>query len=68
MKKMPTPETQAAYDAAYEIGLKGDDLPHREYANTAEEAAAHLAATMGHAAGLSEHYRHKGIRTAFFSD
>jgi hypothetical protein len=65
---MPTPEAQVAYDAAYQIGLSGEELPTREYANTKEEALAHLAEVMGYAAGIDEHYRRKGIRTAFFSD
>lgn len=67
-KKMPTPETQAAYDAAYEIGLQGRDLVPRRFADTAEDAAAHLATVMGHLAGTNEHYKRKGIRTAFFND
>lgn len=69
--KMPTPETQAAYDAAYEIGLRGEDLPPQNYpdtANTREDAADHLAAVMGYMMGLNEHYKRKGIRTAFFND
>jgi hypothetical protein len=67
-RKMPTPEAQSAYDAAYEIGLRGEDLPEREWANTQEDAAAHLATVMGHLAGLNEHYKRKGIRTSFFND
>jgi hypothetical protein len=68
MKKMPTPETQAAYDAAYEIGLKGEDLPKREYADTTEDAAIHVATVTGYMMGINEHYKRKGIRTAFFND
>ena len=67
-KKMPTPETQAAYDAAYEIGLRGDDLPEREYAETKEDAMLHLATVMGYMMGTNEHYKRKGIRTEFFND
>lgn len=67
-KKMPTPETQAAFDAAYEIGLCGEDLPDREWADTQEDAAAHLATVMGYMMGTNERYKRKGIRISFFND
>lgn len=69
-KKMPTAEAQAVYDSAYEAGLKGEDSPPliQTDAPTEADAMANLASVWGYLKGLDEHYKRKGIRTAFFND
>lgn len=66
----PTPEMQAAYDAAYEAGLRDDEIPSVVIADGGERGLAlmRLSAVWGYAAGIDEYYRRKGIRTQFFSD
>lgn len=69
-EKMPTPESQAAYDVAYQAGLQGEDSPPmiRADAETKELAIVNLATVAGYAAGINEHYKRKGIRTEFMND
>lgn len=67
-KMFATSEAQAAYETAYELGLKNEDLPTRKYENTVEDAAMHLATVIGYAEGVQEHYRRKGVYGAFFPD
>lgn len=68
--KMPTPESQAAYEVAYQAGLQGEDSPPLIQTDTPtnEVAMVNLASVMGYGAGLNEHYKRKGIRTEFFND
>lgn len=68
--KMPTPESQAAYDLAYAAGLKGEDSPPLIQTDTPtkEDAYVNLATVMGYGLGLNEHYKRKGIRTEFCND
>jgi hypothetical protein len=69
-EKMPTPESQAAYDLAYEAGLKCEDQPPliQTDAPTKEDAMVNVATAMGYMMGINEHYKRKGIRTALFND
>ena len=67
MKRMPTPETQAAYDAAYMLAVQGPPFFDSEVARkenpTKDEVLLMLATTMGRLAGMNDWALKNGVQT-----
>jgi hypothetical protein len=69
LKKMPTPEMQAAHDAAYMQAVQGPEywnknVPEADPANR-EQVLALLAWHMGQLAGMDDWALKNGVQTSF---